>query len=172
MNQTCENRRWRHYRDPTLTAGEIVDRAALSANFGKLHARHVAALTRHLVACRAAFDGDLDLFLVLTIIGERSFTARNAPDGMTEAQFRESPVNLVEPAAINLQSIADFSGIARETVRRKIGVLVDRGWVQRSASGLLTVTDQAKDSLQSLTDSSARYLRDLLSALESSGREV
>lgn len=144
----------------------MVDKDALRANFGKLHAQHVAALTRHLVACRAAFDGDLDLFLVLTIIGERSFTPRNAPAGMTEAQFRASPVNLVAPAAVNLQSIADFSGIPRETVRRKIGVLVARGWVQRSPAGFLTVTDQAKDSLQALTDSSARYLRDLLAALE------
>lgn len=150
----------------------MVDKAKLSSNFGKLHAHHVAALTRHLVACRAAFDGDLDLFLVLTIIGERSFTPRNAPNGMTEAQFRASTVDQVTPVAINLQSIADFSGIARETVRRKIGVLIERGWVRRSAHGLLTVTDKARDDLQALTDSSARYLREVLGALESAGGEI
>jgi hypothetical protein len=143
----------------------IDGKAPLDSNFGQLHARHVAALTRHLVACRAAFAGDLDLFLVLTIIGERSFSERNAPPGMTEEQFRASPVSTVAPIAINLQSIADFSGIPRETVRRKVGTLVARGWVRRDPGGLLAVTDAAKDSLQPLTDSSARYLRDLLGAL-------
>jgi hypothetical protein len=138
----------------------------LQANFGKLHALHVAALTRHLVACRRAFDGDLDLFLVLTIIGERSFTPRHAPEGMTRDAFHHSPANLVAPAAINLQSIADFSGIPRETVRRKVALLVERGWVQRGPGGLLTVTDAAKNGLRALTDSSARYLGELVAAIE------
>ena len=39
---------------------------ALRRNFGKVHALHVAALARHLIACRKVCDGDLDLFLVLT----------------------------------------------------------------------------------------------------------
>ena len=68
--------------------------------------------------------------------------------------------------AINLQSIADYSGIPRETVRRKEATLVARGWVERDAQGLLAITDLAKDSLDGLTDSSVRYLRELLAALE------
>lgn len=91
---------------------------SFDSSFGKLHAVHVAGLTRHLVACREALEGDLDLFLVLSIIGERSFSAMNAPARMTEEEFRASPVSTVKPAAINLQSIADYSGIPRETVRR------------------------------------------------------
>lgn len=144
--------------------------AEFSTHFGKFHALHVAALMRHLIARRAAFDGDLDLFLVLTIIGERSFTPRNAPPDMTEEQFRSSPVSTVEPVAINLQSIADFSGIPRETVRRKIATLVARGWVHRDVAGLMTVTDLAKDSLQPLTESSGRYLRDLMAAIDATAQ--
>ncbi len=139
---------------------------SFDSRFGKLHALHVAGLTRHLVACRAALDGDLELFLVLSIIGERSFSARNAPARMTEEAFRASPVSTVRPVAINLQSIADYSGIPRETVRRKVATLVARGWVERDAQGLLAITDLAKDSLDGLTDSSVRYLRELLAALE------
>ena len=33
--------------------------------FGRLHARHSGALTRYLVECRRACDGDLDLFLIM-----------------------------------------------------------------------------------------------------------
>lgn len=137
----------------------------LHDNFGKLHASHVAALTRHLVECRNAFGGDLDLFLVMTIIGERTFTARNAPDAMTRDDFLQGSVSDLEPAAINLQSIADYSGIPRETVRRKIETLLAMGWIARDKNRFMTVTDQAKTNLQPLTDSSLRYLRELFAML-------
>lgn len=156
---------FRWWSKPKSAWGTIVTSTPLDSEFGKLHALHVAAFTRHLVACREALDGDLDLFLVLTIIGERCFAVRNVPAGMTEAQFHASSVSTVEPVAINLQSIADFSGIPRETVRRKVATLVARGWVRRGPDGLLAVTDQAKDNLLPLTESSTRYLRELLGAL-------
>lgn len=143
-------------------AGEdAVTEDALHRNFGKLHALHVAALTRHLVECRRVCDGDFDQFLVLTIIGERTFSARNAPEGMSHDEFAERSVDTVTASPINLQSIADYSGIPRETVRRKIDALVAKGWVQRDVRKYVTVTDQAKDNLRGLTESALRYLRSL-----------
>ena len=142
---------------------------ALRRNFGRLHARHVAALTRHLIECRRVCDGDLDLFLVLTIIGERTFTARNAPEAMSHEEFLRGTVRDLEPAAINLQSIADYSGIPRETVRRKIEILIDKGWVERDERRFVTATDKAKENLGGLTESALRYLRDLEAALDESG---
>ncbi|MFM2301152.1 MAG: hypothetical protein RLZZ84_888 [Pseudomonadota bacterium] len=141
---------------------------ALRKNFGKLHALHVAALTRHLVECRRVCGGDLDLFLVLAIIGERTFSPRNAPDRMSLDEFVAGSVGSVEPVAINLQSIADYSGIPRETVRRKIDTLIERGWVRRDARKFVTVTDKAKENLAGLTESTVRYLRDLEAALGAS----
>lgn len=137
----------------------------LRRQFGKVHALHVAALTRHLIACRSACDGDLDLFLVLTIIGERTFTARNAPDGMTHEDFIERSVDSLQPAAINLQSIADYSGIPRETVRRKLQILSEKGWITKDDRNFVTVTDRAKSSLDELTKSSLKYLVEIDSAL-------
>lgn len=139
----------------------------LRQNFGKLHALHVAALTRHLIECRKVFDGDLDLFLVLTIIGERTFNSRSAPEAMSHADFQGGTVRNLEPAAINLQSIADYSGIPRETVRRKVEHLIEKGWVERDERRFVTATDQAKDGLVGLTESALRYLRDMETALES-----
>lgn len=140
---------------------------SLRRNFGKVHALHVAALTRHLVECRQVCDGDLDLFLVMTIIGERTFTARKAPENMSHADFIEGSVSDLEPAAINLQSIADYSGIPRETVRRKIETLIEKGWVERNERKFVTATDKAKDNLAGLTGSALRYLRDMEQALAS-----
>ena len=142
--------------------------STLRRNFGKAYALHVDALTRHLVECRRACDGDLDLFLVLTIIGERTFTHHKAPSTMSHAEFVERSVETLEPAAINLQSIADYSGIPRETVRRKIETLVAKGWVRRDARRFMTVTDKAKDELFALTEGSIRYLREVEAALAAS----
>lgn len=140
----------------------------LERNFGKVHALHVAAFTRHLIECRRACDGDLDLFLVLTIIGERTFSPRSAPDQMSHSEFLEGTVDAVEPLAINLQSIADYSGIPRETVRRKIEQLIAKGWVRRDELRFVTATDQANDELRDLTASMLRYLREIESAIAAS----
>jgi DNA-binding MarR family transcriptional regulator len=143
-----------------------LNESSVQRNYGRLHARHVEALTRHLIACRHVCDGDLDLFLVLTIIGERTFTARNAPEGMSHAEFLQGTVADLQPAAINLQSIADYSGIPRETVRRKVETLIGKGWVRRDSRRFVTVTDKAKDNLGVLTESGVRYLREMESAFQ------
>lgn len=137
----------------------------LRRNFGKLHALSVAALTRHLIECRRVCDGDLDLFLVLTIIGERTFTPLHAPDEMSHTEFIEGTVSELNSLPINLQSISDYSGIPRETVRRKIEVLIKKGWVKRDERKFVTATDKANDNLYELTESVFRYLRDLEAAL-------
>lgn len=126
--------------------------------FGKLHALHSGALTRYMVECRQACDGDLDLFLIMAIIGERTFSAQHAPDSMSHSEFVTGTVGKIAPQPINLQSIADFSGIPRETVRRKLELLIGRGWVQRGEHGYVTATDVANHDLVELTSSTVRYL--------------
>lgn len=143
-----------------------MDDIAPASHFGRLHSQHVAALTRHLVECRQVFGGDLELFLVMTIIGERTFPARNAPVEMSHAEFLHGHVGDTEAVAINQQSIADYSGIPRETVRRKIETLIEKGWVQRDERKLLTATDKANAELSPLTESTLRYLRDIRMAFD------
>ncbi len=135
----------------------------LQDDYGRLHATHVAALVRHLIECRRACGGDLDLFLVLTIIGERSFAPRNAP-ALSYEEWATVPVNSVRTEQINLQSIADYSGIPRETVRRKLEQLVKMGWVERDTQGFYTATETARNSLGPLTQSNVRYLATLQEA--------
>jgi len=121
------------------------------------------------VQCRQACDGDLDLFLVLAIIGERTFSVRNVPDAMSQEEFFTGTVSDVEPLAINLQSIADYSGIPRETVRRKIETLIEKGWVTRDSRKFVTATDKANEGLRGLTEGTLRYLRELDAALSANG---
>ncbi|MFN5782604.1 MAG: helix-turn-helix domain-containing protein, partial [Novosphingobium sp.] len=80
-------------------------------------------------------------------------------------------VESVEPLAINLQSIADYSGIPRETVRRKIEQLIAKGWVRRDELRFVTATDQANEELRGLTASTLRYLREMEIALAACGSD-
>lgn len=72
--------------------------------------------------------------------------------------WNATSVEDVRSVEINIQSISDFSGIPRETVRRKLAALVDRQWVIRDERGSITATDKAKDDLEALTMSSLTYL--------------
>lgn len=130
----------------------------LTENFGRIWPQHVASLTQFLIDCRRYFDGDLDLFLVLCVIGDRTFSARHAPPDMNFESWSGAKVEDVRSVDINVQSLADFSGIPRETVRRKLNILVERGWVARDERGFITATERAKMDLAPLTMSSLVYL--------------
>ncbi len=51
---------------------------------------------------------------------------------------------------INLQSITDFSGIPRETVRRKLRDLMELGWIERDERGNFIATPKAATDLEPL----------------------
>jgi DNA-binding IclR family transcriptional regulator len=84
---------------------------------------------------------------------------------MSHQDFVDGTVDSLQPAAINLQSIADYSGIPRETVRRKLRILQDKGWVMKDNRNFMTVTDKAKANLNGLTESSLKYLIEMDAAL-------
>jgi len=144
-----------------------VDEAYVRQNFGQIWPRHVGTLTWFLIECRRHFDGDLDLFLVLAVIGDRTFAANNAPKDLTFEQFASEGAGLVAAEHINQQSIADFSGIPRETVRRKIAQLIDKGWIERRPNGSYAATPKARVDLAPLTETSLRYLVSMAKALHS-----
>ncbi|MBR9856251.1 MAG: hypothetical protein GYB38_00935 [Gammaproteobacteria bacterium] len=134
-----------------------IDDDHLTTHFGRIWPAHVEALTELLIQLRQQFDGDLDLMLILGIIGTRTQPARLA-SAMTYAQFtaHDRPTPVSRP--INIQSVAECSGIARETVRRKVGRLENMGLVTREASGNLLVTPQATGELTPSTEASLRYM--------------
>ncbi len=104
----------------------------ITSHFGHIFPTHVDA----------QFFGDLDLMLILAIIGSRALPARQTSN-MTYAEFISDNTKDRADQPINIQSIAECSGIARETVRRKVHKLEDLGFIARDPSGMLTVTDKA-----------------------------
>lgn len=79
---------------------------------------------------RARYHGDIDLAMVAEVIG----IAVTEP-GMRDAAFREryrildSVIGLAGQRAVNATSIASASGIPRETVRRKVKLLLKEGLI-------------------------------------------
>lgn len=136
--------------------------------FGVIWPRHVSSLTQFLIECRRHFDGDIDLFLVLCIIGDRTFSARHVPSGMSFDDWNSVRVDTIRSEDINVQSISDFSNIPRETVRRKLNTLVEKGWVTRDERGFITATNKAKTDLAPLTQTGLAYLTKMKAVLSAS----
>lgn len=137
----------------------------VKAAFGRIWPAHVANLTRFLIACRTSFDDDLDLFLVLAVIGERTFSASRPDAKMDYEAFRAGRAAQSPDFSINLRSVAAFSGIPRETVRRKLATLEKKGWISRDAGGNLRATARAAADLEPLTEAGIQYISAMLKLL-------
>ncbi len=136
----------------------MIDQALIKDKFGQIWPSHVETLTRFLIECRRHFHGDLDLFLVLCVIGDRTLSRGKAPPDMTFHDFNNPTESWTPSEPINTRSIAHFSGIPRETVRRKVQDLIELGWIQRDVDGFLSATDKARIDLAPLTEFSIAYL--------------
>jgi hypothetical protein len=137
----------------------------IERNFGGIWPAHVENFTWFIIQCRRNFDGDLDRFLVLCVIGDRTFAARNVPETFTLQDLGSIRKDQLPTEPINLQSIADFSGIPRETVRRKLRDLVALGWVERDERGNFFATRKAAADLAPLTEIGISYLAKMKAVL-------
>jgi hypothetical protein len=117
-------------------------RETLMQRFGDVWPVHHRGFSKLLIECRRLFDGDMDQLVILTVIGDRTLTVDRSK-GLTYPEFLKGRRGASEPRPTNTQSVADSTGIPRETVRRKINRLVGRGWVKKNDDGTLEVTKNA-----------------------------
>ncbi|MFZ4808485.1 MAG: helix-turn-helix domain-containing protein [Hyphomicrobiaceae bacterium] len=142
-----------------------IDEEHIRANFGVIWPAHVETFTWFLIQCRRHFHGDLDLLLVLGVIGDRTLARGKAPPDLDYSQFIDKSWQPVEPEPLNARSLAEFTGIPRETARRKVQDLVDMGWVDRDERGYLTASRKAAEELSPLTETTFQYLARMASIL-------
>jgi hypothetical protein len=114
-----------------------------------------------------AFDGDMVAAIVLGEIAHRNVEAwlaeyENPEELLNDPARRET---LMRPC--NALSIAETCGLPRETVRRKIVGLIDRGYVYRSDEGLLFLTSNVGDDFEDMTASNVEALLATARRLES-----
>lgn len=92
----------------------------IDADYGLLQYHFVEFVIAHLSDCSRVFGGDLQEMLVLGLIGQ-VFLRRYNSGARIEDEADHS--------AISASRIADILGVPRETVRRKLQSLSERGWI-------------------------------------------
>ena len=133
-----------------------IDHEFLVQHFGDLWPVHNDGFTALLIECRKHFDGDMDEMLILSVVGSRTLTVERAR-GLNYGDFVKGERTVGISRRINTQSVADSTGIPRETVRRKIGRLIERGWVRKNEDGTLEVTKAAAVDLAPATQATFNY---------------
>lgn len=106
-----------------------------------------------------AFDGDMVAAIVLGEIAHRNVETwlaeyENSEQLLHDPARRET---LMRPC--NALSIAEACGLPRETVRRKVVMLTERGYIYRSAEGFLFLTRTVGDDFE---DTTAKLVEELL----------
>ena len=132
--------------------------AAFEASYVDYQYIFVQFLIEHLCDVGAAFKGDYQSMLVLAVIGQtRLHAVRSQRDGLNDA------TDNVFAESCNATSISEIAGIPRQTVRRKLADLVDRGMVLAGGGAMLRGLDKL---LSEETGLPAHVADDSLSAVD------
>lgn len=134
-----------------------IDRDLLLQHFSEVWPVHNRGFAALLIECRRHFGGDMEQLLILAVIGDRGLYPKRVRD-LTFGDWISGASPHCPPRPINTQSIADSTGIPRETVRRKVDRLIQRGWVERRCDRGLAVTQRAAKELAPATEATLDYL--------------
>jgi hypothetical protein len=117
---------------PAADTGQWVD-DYLGRDAARFFYKWGGSLSSVLVRLRGRYDGDLDQFLLhlvfmLTELAQANFAL--------EAKAKGAQTVIVRRRGLNVLSLADITRVPRETVRRKLSAMVERGLVVREEDGL------------------------------------
>jgi hypothetical protein len=110
----------------------------------------------HMIGLYQRFGGDLALPIVLGEIAARNLQGvyqmridepYDVLDHRTEDAIRQQRHSTAHFRPANAYSVAQATGIPRETVRRKLEKLIALGWVERNARGHLFLTPKVREDL-------------------------
>lgn len=91
------------------------------------------AFSSVLVKLRVRYDGDLDQFLIHLVFMLSELSGVNAA---ALAKAKGAQTVIIRRKGLNTLSLADITRIPRESVRRKLAALAERGLVAREDDGL------------------------------------
>jgi hypothetical protein len=114
----------------------------------------------YLRALYQAFDGDIPMALVLGEIGQattRRFTERNRLDSI-DIDFADGGRMAESVRPCNALSASLASGVPRETARRKVRELADRGWIMAAEGGWVATEAAGERFLPTFNREQARRL--------------
>ena len=125
MYDTPAHSRAKPARTRRPTAAEVA--AIFEADYLGYQYRLVEFLAEHLADVSRTFDGDMHAPVILANIGQVSLQA-TATARTSGNELKDMPPERLGMTACRL---ADVTGIPRETVRRKLVAMAERGWIER-----------------------------------------
>ncbi|RDC68905.1 hypothetical protein DLJ49_19515 [Rhodovulum sp. 12E13] len=120
---------------------------------------HTAGFARLLIALRPLFDGDLDALLILVTLTQ-GVELEDWEDALVGTRRKRA----TRKRSTNTTSIADVTGIPRESVRRKLEAMRAKGWIERDQKGAWQACPKVAEALEPGTRAGISYLRTLLVA--------
>lgn len=125
---------------------------AFRANYLRFQYEFVEFFTEHLSDLSRAFRGDLQMVLVLAVVGQVRLKD-HMDDRIDDGASRT-------PGGISSSRLADVTGIPRETVRRKLAALAKTGWVERvdQASWRISMVGEKSVARQELNELDMRAI--------------
>lgn len=113
----------------------------VAAEYPKAALRLLRPLLDLLCVAREACGGDFDKFLIMLVVAIRT-TEHPLFATFAQEELLDGTIPVFPSLGTNIRSAADSLGLPRETVRRKVGELIDAGWIVRQ-SNELRFTDHA-----------------------------
>ena len=131
-----------------------IDEACFRRKHSEMAYTLSAFMVPYLLRLYRAFDGDMAEIIVLGEIAQRNasrlFGAGPANGGSRVGEVLRDPAQRqAHLVPCNALSVAETTGIPRETVRRKVQKLIARGWIVREADGYLYVTPAVAEHFES-----------------------
>ena len=105
-------------------------------------------MLRHFLLLYEKFEGDLLVPIILGEIAHHNISKFYYLEGGCMKPRSEAPTGderLKHQDHTNAYSISEATGIPRETVRRKINKLVEKGWLEKGSKGEITITALVRD---------------------------
>ncbi|MDY0065832.1 MAG: hypothetical protein RBS02_05575 [Steroidobacteraceae bacterium] len=136
--------------DASLSLGDLAAKVSVPMTHQTMLSTYASQFTINtLRRAYRLFDGDLTLFLVFGEIAHynmsralQALNLREAPDSPRwKVLMRGLQAQKIKPC--NALSISEATGIPRETVRRKVKELEQRGWLIREGARSLTLAPRA-----------------------------
>lgn len=141
----------------------------LRGNYASVAKDLIAPMLDLLALARPVFGGDLDKLLIVLVVATRTAEHPQVA-AMDFGDVLSGRIEALPSLLTNVRSIADSTGIPRETVRRKVADLVAAGWIARKGDQL-SYTVEASRALapvrEALIDAAVR-LHAVAAAVEAS----
>lgn len=113
----------------------------MATEYPKAALRLLRPLLDLLSVGREACGGDSDKFLIMLVVAVRT-TEHPLFATYAQEELLDGTIPVFPSLGTNVRSVADSVGLPKETVRRKVGELIDTGWIARQDHEL-RFTDQA-----------------------------